>query len=306
MAAAKAIRRNKPTPKSSSLRSADSSPSQGEPGMAAASPLHGSRVWRLPPLVKGTVSPHKEGSGVQKRQDKTGQELTDDLPRFSVIFELSAQARLTLLLPHSHKRFICILAEPSDNSQHRRREKTHKSRCDHPRSAEHEKDNHGAFSRGVYPRNYAGLAIAAHRDRVILVNDRGDQEEDDAADNGKRHHHKKGNVHPVQEGAEHHRDRPQPDRNERAHPMRVRVRAADEHTERQPCEYEHEHLERLSQYEARGHKQCEYQQRRKRAFDAIGVNLLHFGVGAVSHQHICHNNRQLFHGTHLSGNADTF
>ena len=53
MAAAKAIRRNKPTPQSSSPRSADSSPSQGEPGIMAASPSQGSREWRLPPLVKG-------------------------------------------------------------------------------------------------------------------------------------------------------------------------------------------------------------------------------------------------------------
>ena len=52
--------------------------------------------------------------------------------------------------------------------------------------------------------------------------------------------------------------------------LRIRVRAADKHAERQPCEYEHEHLERLSQYEARGHKEREYQQT-KRAIERIRV-----------------------------------
>lgn len=47
------------------------------------------------------------------------------------------------------------------------------------------------------------------------------------------------------------RDRSEPYRNERAGPMRVRVCAADEHTERQPSGYEHEHLNGLPEGEPR-------------------------------------------------------
>ena len=304
MAAAKAIRRNKPTPQSSSLRSADSSPSQGEPGMEAASPSQGSRVWRLLPLVKGTVSPHKEGSGVQKRQDKTGQELTNDLPRFSVIFERSAQARLALLLPHSHKRFICILAEPSDDGQYSCCEEAHESGSGHWRRDERENDDNSTFDCRVYAGDDPRFDKSSLRDRMVLVNDWCREKENRITANGNGDH--RGGRYPAYIVRKPNRDRPQPDGYKRAHPMRVRVRAADEHTERQPSGNEYEHVNGLSQYEARGHKQYKYQQRRKRAFDTIGIDLLQFGIGAVSHQHICHNNRQLFHGTHLSGNADTF
>ena len=51
-------------------------------------------------------------------------------------------------------------------------------------------------------------------------------------------------------------DSSEPDGNERTRPMRICVCSSDDHAQRQPCEYEHEHLKGLAENEACCNQQC--------------------------------------------------
>ncbi len=132
---------------------------------------------------------------------------------------------------------------------------------------------------------------------MVFVDDRGGDEENDIANHGYGYYDRR--VKHIYIVRQPNRDRSEPYRNERAGPMRVRVCAADEHTERQPSGYENEHLKWFSEDEPRRDQQRKYQKRRKRALDTVSVDLLHFRVCAVFNKAVCNFSCETVQAHHL-------